>query len=86
MRSQTFPNCSQGSHCGGARRGATAFYGVLGGWSGIASGYLLVCTKGNHVSYVLQFTTAVTENSSTMFCGNIILADVQRDVKDSEIK
>jgi hypothetical protein len=26
----------------GAGRGATAFYGVRGGWSGIATGYLLV--------------------------------------------
>ncbi len=31
----------------GAGRGATAFYGVRGGWSGIATGYLLVGIKGD---------------------------------------
>jgi hypothetical protein len=31
----------------GVGRGATAFYGVQGGWSGIATGYLLICLVSN---------------------------------------
>jgi hypothetical protein len=34
----------------GAGRGATTFYGVRGGWSDIATGYLLVYIKANVVS------------------------------------
>jgi hypothetical protein len=36
------PELQPGQPLRGAGRGATAFYGVRGGWSGIATGYLLV--------------------------------------------
>jgi hypothetical protein len=36
------PELQPGQLLRGAGRGATAFYGIRGGWSGIATGYLLV--------------------------------------------
>jgi hypothetical protein len=42
------PELQPGQPLQGAGRGATAFYGVRGGWSGIATGYLLVILKNQN--------------------------------------
>jgi hypothetical protein len=50
----------------GAGRGATVFYGVRGGWSGIATGYLLVVI--DQANLIKQQTGSIQKDKAVRAC------------------